>query len=92
MPHKTSLLIPDKVWFPFKLKAAKEYKFEKGYTSKGAITAMRIWVELDKLHGNYEDLLEIEKKKHPNYARDELVKSVFEEARSLYIEKNKEYL
>lgn len=92
MPHKTTLIIPNDVWFPFKLKAAKEYTFEKGYTSKAATNAMRMWIELDNTHEKYNDLIEIERKKHPDYKDEELVESVFKEAKGLYLKKNKNYL
>ena len=92
MKKRVCVMMDEAEWVKFKMKASQKYKFTKGYTTASLAEAVHVWYCLNYVHEGRGRLLEIAKKKHPNFNKEELVKSIFDECEELYLKKNKNYL
>lgn len=92
MKKRVCIIMDEDEWLKFKIKASKKHKFTPGYTSASLKDAVHVWYCLDHVHEDRKELLKIAEKKHPNFTKEHLVKSIFDEAKELYLKKNKDYL
>lgn len=89
---RVCVVLTNEEWYKLRIKGIKDHKFEKNYMTLSLRDAIRMWYCNDYTHPDKDVLLKIAEKKHPNFDERELVKSIFEEAKSLYLKKNKNYL
>lgn len=89
---RVCVVLTDEEWYKLRIKGIQDHKFEKNFMTLSLRDAIRMWYCTDYTHPDRAVLMKIAKKKHPEMGHDELVKSVFEECKSLYLEKNKKYL
>lgn len=88
MGHKVCTELEDELFLLFKECTSKKGKFTRGYTSRALKRAVQAYVLMDQVHPDFEDLLTIAAAKHPEMDRDELIKSVFDECREMYLKEN----
>jgi len=92
MGHNVCVILEDELFIRFKETASKNEKFTRGYTSRALKNAVLMYIWFNETHPAYEDLLTIAAAKHPDLDRHELIKSVFDECREIYLKQNQRYL
>lgn len=92
MTHKVSVEVEDEYWIRFKEKASQKGRFKRGYTGDALKKAIMMYLCFDETHMDFNALMEVGRNKYPDMEYNELIKTVFDECKEMYLEKNKDYL